>query len=637
MANLSLVTAPGRGLLALVLSLAAACGVRAQGIESVLSPGRVIQAHAKWENECAKCHVRFDRKGQDRVCMDCHKEIGQDVRGRTGYHGRMEPQACRGCHTDHKGPQARIIEFDPQRFDHGLADFALRGKHAKARCEACHEPAKKYRQAASDCVSCHRKDDVHKGSLGPKCADCHTENSWKEAKFDHSKTAFPLTGRHIDARCADCHRNKANYKDTPRTCNGCHKKDDDGPKGHKGRHGEKCGSCHDTRAWQPSTFNHDTATKYPLRGQHRSVKCGSCHTAPLYDAKPASDCHACHRKDDKHKGTLGTDCARCHTERDWKGGSTRFDHDKTAFPLRGKHTTARCESCHKSTLFKEAPKDCIGCHRSDDKHEGTLGDKCGDCHTERDWKNTSGRFDHDKTGFRLRNAHAAPKVECKACHKDLKSLRRTAKDCDSCHRKDDRHDGQQGRQCEQCHDDKSWKVPGFNHARTRFPLVGRHALVVCKDCHATPRFKDAPRECYGCHKKDDKHKLAFGMRCDSCHNERAWSLWEFDHDRRTRYPLDPTHRKLACASCHTQPAPAGKDAAPVGNQCVACHRKDDVHDGGFGPACQKCHVTETWKKVSNRTSLRQPFTPDLARSMAGGLSCRLSRLSQPRSPWEWMP
>ena len=114
--------------LALALALLGGRVVLAQGIESVLSPGRLIQGHAKWENDCAKCHVRFDRKAQDRLCLDCHQEVAQDVRGRSGYHGRMAPQACRDCHTDHKGATARIVELDTRRFDHRLTDFMLRGK-----------------------------------------------------------------------------------------------------------------------------------------------------------------------------------------------------------------------------------------------------------------------------------------------------------------------------------------------------------------------------------------------------------------------------------------------------------------------------------------------------------------------------
>jgi Class III cytochrome C family len=591
--------------LALLLTAAAA---QAQGIESVLSPGKVIQGHVKWEDECAACHVKFDRNAQDRLCMDCHKDVGQDMRAKAGFHGRNKPQACRNCHTDHKGRDAKIAEFDQRQFDHALTDYALRGKHQKVECAKCHQPKKKWRDAPSDCLACHRSDDVHKGSLGPKCADCHTESSWKEAKFDHDKTRFPLTGKHVDTQCTDCHKKGVDYKEAPRTCIGCHKKDDDSSKGHKGQYGEKCDSCHGTKAWKPSTFNHDTDTKYALRGKHRNTKCGDCHTGHLYKVEVPTDCYSCHKKDDKHKETLGRDCGACHTERDWKE-KAKFDHAKTRFPLLGKHADVKCDACHKSTMFKEAPRECIGCHKKDDKHEGTLGEGCASCHGERDWKTTRGRFDHDKTEFRLRNAHAAPKVECKACHQDLKSFRKTPTDCYSCHKKDDKHEAQLGRDCAQCHDDKSWRVPGFNHARTRFPLVGRHVPVACKECHLTPRYKDAPSDCYSCHKKDDKHKLVFGVKCDSCHNARAWGLWDYDHTKRARFVLDGGHAKLACDRCHTKPAPSGKASAQVGDTCVACHRRDDVHDGAFGAACEQCHYTDRWKRIRSRVGQAEDPAP----------------------------
>jgi len=584
----------------------------AQTIESVLRPGDLIQGHAKWEEDCTKCHVRFDRAAQDRLCMDCHKEVGQDMRERTGYHGRLKPQACRSCHTDHKGRTARIVELDTKRFDHTQTDYVLRGKHAKVECDKCHEPSKKYRQAASDCNACHRKDDVHKGSLGPKCADCHTESDWKEAKFDHDKTRFALKGKHVDTKCVDCHKKGAEYKDAPRTCIGCHKRDDDGAKGHKGLFGERCDSCHGAKAWKPSTFNHDTDTRYALRGKHRSTKCADCHTGHLYKDKVGTTCIDCHKKDDDgakgHKGSLGRDCAACHTETGWKE-KAKFDHDKTKFPLLGKHIDTKCDACHKSTNYKEAPKDCIGCHKKDDKHEATLGTKCESCHVERDWKTTTTRFDHDKTKFKLRNAHAAKTVPCKACHIDLKHYRNTPTDCYACHKKDDKHEGQQGTKCESCHGDRDWKVGDFDHRKTRFALLGKHIAVKCADCHVTPRYKDAPRDCWSCHKKDDKHKLKFGVACESCHNARAWGLWDYDHARRAKYTLDGAHAKLACETCHKQPAPAGKAAAEVGNTCIACHRRDDTHDGAFGPVCEQCHVTDHWKRIRNRVGAeprRQP-------------------------------
>ena len=580
----------------------------AQNLESVLAPGKLVQGHVKWEEDCKACHVRFDRAAQDKLCMDCHKDVGQDVNTGRGYHGlqlRAKPQACRSCHTDHKGRTARIVDFDPQKFDHRQSDFALRGKHVDTACKDCHLPAKQYRDAASDCNACHKKDDVHKGSLGPRCADCHNESRWPEAKFDHGKTRFALSGKHGEAACGDCHKDKANYKDAPRTCIGCHKKADDGPKGHKGQYGERCDSCHNAKAWKPATFNHDLDTKYALKGQHKRTACADCHTGPLplYRQKLATDCNSCHKKDDKHEGTLGPRCDSCHSENDWKVDARdkrRFDHDRTDFPLLGKHVETRCDACHKRTKYKEAPKTCIGCHQAHDKHEANLGTDCGACHNERVWKDTKGRFDHDRTRFKLRNAHAKAGLACKACHQSLRQFRHTATDCYSCHKGDDKHETQLGRDCASCHSDRDWKVAKFNHNQTRFALLGRHAAVVCKNCHATPRFKDAPRDCLGCHQKDDSHKQVFGENCASCHNARGWPTWNFDHNTRSRYRLDGAHVKVACEACHTRPAPKGQDAAPLASTCVSCHRKDDVHDGGFGPVCAQCHSTEHWKKLLQR-------------------------------------
>ena len=604
-------------LLCLLACLCLAPDAKAQGIESIVSPGKLVQSHAKVDDECKQCHTKFDRKAQDGLCMDCHKDVGADVRAKAGFHGKMKQQSCRTCHTDHKGRVALIADFDKKKFDHTPTDFSLRAKHQKVECAKCHVAGKKFRDAPVECNGCHRKDDVHKGSLGPKCADCHNENLWKEAKFDHDATRFALTGKHVDTKCADCHKN-TNYKETPQNCYACHRKDDDGQKGHKGQYGEKCENCHNAKVWKPSTFNHDADTRYALRGKHRTTGCADCHSGHLYRVKVSQECNSCHKKDDKHKESLGKECGNCHTERNWKE-SPKFDHEETTFPLLGKHAKTECKECHKSAMFKEAPKECMGCHKKDDKHVGNLGEKCGECHAERDWKSTEGRFNHDKTQFKLRNGHADSKIKCNACHKDLRSYRNTAMDCISCHKKDDKHQDQLGSKCEQCHGDKSWKTTQFDHSRSRFALTGRHITTPCKDCHETLRYKDAPKDCFSCHKNKDIHKEKFGMRCENCHNTRAWSVWDFDHDRRSTYRLDGAHRKVACESCHKQPAPKGKNAALVGAACIACHANEDAHDGQFGNRCEQCHAAESWKKIKNRVGSTVPAetTAAVKRSLFG--------------------
>jgi hypothetical protein len=191
----------------------------AQSLESALAPGPVIKDHVKAEDECSNCHLRFSPAAQDRLCMVCHKEVGVDLQKHTGWHGRQKPQACRSCHTDHRGRDMKIAEFDTKAFDHRQTDYVLKGKHETTECKSCHTAGRKFREAAPDCLGCHKKDDKHKGSLGKLCGDCHTEQDWKEAKVDHDKTKFPLTGKHVDAKCDACHKTKV-YNEAPTTCIG---------------------------------------------------------------------------------------------------------------------------------------------------------------------------------------------------------------------------------------------------------------------------------------------------------------------------------------------------------------------------------------------------------------------------------
>jgi hypothetical protein len=505
------------GLLA-VFGTVGAPHARADSFESVLMPGKVIEGHVKLESDCKSCHVRFNKAAQTQLCLDCHKDVARDVQAHGGYHGRIKEQECRVCHTDHKGRDMNIAPVDPTTFDHNLTDFVLKGGHTgnKIRCEDCHKPKAKFRDAPMACIACHKKDDKHKGALGDKCEDCHTDLNWKKTKFDHSKTKFPLTGKHVDVPCKDCHKDPK-YKGAPLACVACHKKDDD-KKGHKGKFGDKCGTCHTDRDWKSMKFDHDRDTKYPLKGKHRQTKCTTCHAGFLYKEKTPTTCIACHKKDDDkkgHKGKFGDKCEKCHTEKDWK--ITTFNHDRdTKYPLKGKHAEIKCNTCHKGFLYKEkTPTACFACHEKDDKHKGQEGKKCESCHNERDWKQA--KIDHDLTRFPLLGKHA--KVECKKCH--LTPAFRDAKTaCVACHEKDDEHKYKLGPRCETCHNAVSWKSWKFDHNKqTTYVLDGGHVGIQCEACHDKPmKIKvSLSRNCVSCHEAEDVHNGGFGRQCERCH------------------------------------------------------------------------------------------------------------------------
>src|SRR6202051_3198139 len=101
---------PLRVLLAMSL-LAALFGatarpVRAANVETLLMPGKVTQAHIKQEETCSNCHDRSNVRAQSSLCLDCHKDIAEDVRQHLRYHGRMTNAGvgeCKACHTEHSG------------------------------------------------------------------------------------------------------------------------------------------------------------------------------------------------------------------------------------------------------------------------------------------------------------------------------------------------------------------------------------------------------------------------------------------------------------------------------------------------------------------------------------------------------
>src|SRR5258708_38123140 len=102
----------------------------------------------------------------------------------------MPRQACAACHREHKGRNANIMPLDEKKFDHKLTNFELKDKHKEVKCDKCHLPKKKHREAPLDCYGCHKKDDKHKGAQGEKSEKCHNAKEWKEKNsvVDHNKT-----------------------------------------------------------------------------------------------------------------------------------------------------------------------------------------------------------------------------------------------------------------------------------------------------------------------------------------------------------------------------------------------------------------------------------------------------------------
>lgn len=491
-------------------------------LESLVMPGPLAMDHAKYEEDCSNCHSPFDQAKQDTLCIDCHKNVGVDIKMATGFHGRnplIPLSECSSCHTDHEGRDFDIVGLISEIFDHRLTDFPLIGNHAITACAQCHTEGQKFHEAKTGCISCHQEDDSHKGSMGEDCSSCHTANLWMDVKFDHGQTKFPLKGGHADVTCSNCHPD-TRYTETPVDCVSCHVNNDD----HEGRFGTKCETCHTDQSWQPLSFDHNKYSDFSLIGKHKTISCEACHTStsPLQDV--ATGCVDCHINVDVHKGQYGTDCKACHTESSWE--KSDFDHDvDTKFVLNGAHKQVNCFSCHSGgqVASEITSQTCVDCHGTDDVHRGKLGQNCQDCHSETLWtKNVT--FDHDFSSFPLVGLHSI--TACDDCHL-TQEYKDTKSNCSSCHIEEDIHKNTLSEACADCHNPNGWAFWQYDHnTQSDFALDGAHDGLACIACHTTPTNGKVTKasDCVDCHRADDIHNSRFGNQCDQCHISEDFNI-----------------------------------------------------------------------------------------------------------------
>ena len=591
-------------------------------VYSQISPGDLARPHAQLEGmlSCTKCHVLGDKVSNEK-CLDCHKEIKTRVDQKKGFHSSTEVKGkdCFSCHSDHHGRNFEIIRFDSEKFNHDLTGYKLTGAHIKADCNACHkddriesaELRKKentYLGLKTTCISCHK--DAHNNTLSTNdCAKCHDTEAFAPAPlFDHSKSKFPLKGKHKDVDCKRCHEitfvNSAlfqKFAGVPfNSCVVCHEDV------HNGEFGTNCKECHTEDSFQEfagrSSFDH-TTTRFPLVGKHLTLDCAKCHQLEAkarpdnvfqdYKYKDFNTCVTCH--DDVHEQKLGTDCRQCHVEESFQKIRNKkdFKHELTGYPLEGKHITVDCKKCHETKMTDPLEHNrCADCH--DDFHKGqfiteTLKPDCKECHSVEGFMGSLYTIEkHNKGPFPLVGAHLA--TPCFACHKKEEewSFKNIGQNCIDCH--DDVHKGlitekyYPQNTCNQCHTPDAWAEVAFDHKQTTFELEGKHASTSCTSCHVpdtltiTTRkvgFTGLKTECTSCHENvHDTQFEADGVTdCKRCHAFEAWKPSNFDHST-ARFALEGAHKNVACVECHKEEVQDGKKVVQYKLEqfeCATCH------------------------------------------------------------------
>lgn len=352
-------------------------------------------------------------------CISCHED----------YHKGSLGKNCEGCHNTEKFNEVK-------KFDHDKTNFKLTGEHLTVECSKCHpveiingiKQTKFKGLSFSNCTPCH--SDVHKGGLGKDCKSCHITKSFKlinQSSFDHSKTRFPLIGRHNVVKCNECHKGSISNKPTFSKCTDCHQDF------HKGDFTKNniitdCKNCHSESGFTPSLFTIEqhNKLKFRLDGAHLAIPCVNCHKVEEQwkFRFASSDCQSCHQNvhgnELTEKFLPGNNCQTCHNTSFWR--TVSFNHSGTNFELLGKHKNIECRNCHYKVAsdgkikfkFVSLGSDCIECHKDVHFSQFDVAGKsdCVRCHSFEDWKPE--KFDHNKTRFSLEGAHS--KLNCSKCH-----------------------------------------------------------------------------------------------------------------------------------------------------------------------------------------------------------------------------
>ena len=645
----------------------ASTGFKLQG-QHALVKCRSCHASFKFketDNQCVGCHDDLHRSELGANCDRCHTPQSWVIPDMAQRHtrtafplvGQHLTADCRACHpnqqkhqyvgvrtecyschvADYEGSQApnhRAAGFGTDcsqchavnaprwggGFDHARTGFPLVGAHATTPCSRCHV-GNNFHNAGTQCISCHQQD--YTAATSPKhtgfstdCLGCHTMTAWRPASFDHSKTAFPLTGAHRSASCNRCHANGV-FAGTPTQCVSCHQQNYASAANpvHSPGMSNDCAPCHTTTGWRPSTFEH-TRTNFQLTGAHATVACNQCHKNGVFAGTPAL-CSGCHQAQanavvsPSHSG-FPNDCATCHTTTAWRPST--FDHARTNFQLTGAHLAVACTQCHANGVFVGTQSQCSGCHQPDanavvnPSHAGFPAD-CATCHTTTAWRPST--FDHARTNFQLTGAHLA--VACNQCHKNA-VYAGTPTTCGNaaCHLPDYTsatnpvHGTGFSTDCVSCHTTTAWRPATFDHSKASFPLTGAHVTTGCAQCHKNGIYTGTPNTCgnAGCHLTQYNATMApshvaaaFPLECQVCHTTTAWKPSTWNHD--PYFPISAGSRHSpgrwnACTDCHTVPTNY------TSFSCIDCHAHstksivDEHHKEVSGysynsAACYHCH------------------------------------------------
>ncbi len=464
-------------------------------------------------------------------------------------------------------------------------------------------------------------------------------------KFDHSQTGFPLTGAHIQARCASCHVDGV-YKGTPHDCASCHV---------AGNHMgavfkntthiptfDNCDRCHQTNAWTPiKPYDHIGVAPGTCQNCHNSkggatgkpsghiattASCDSCHKTsdwkqlaagglmPANHLPTNQACSLCHNQANfvpgkmNHAGIV-TGCSNCHNGQIFVGVTPRskpVDHLPTNMP---------CELCHSSSNFTTF---VIPTSPTMMNHAGIVNN-CSLCHTGQTF--AVGITPKQKSD--APTTHMTTSSDCSACHTSTTTFLManlttppighlpTTQVCSTCHSAGFgpgsgvmTHTGIVSG-CASCHNGQVFtgvtpKSKPVNHLPTSMP---------CETCHSPTSTNPG-----GFAGTLMKH-TGIVSGCTNCHNGQSF----FGVTPVSKPVGPPSHvpTSMSCETCHSSSnfvsfliptSPSMMNHTGIVSGCATCHGAAGVgipfygvtptfqsssHQPTGSTPCESCHSSTT--------------------------------------------
>jgi hypothetical protein len=385
----------------------------------VYSSGRMSEAHAVLEAQCAACHVQtagaFSAKASDAACLSCHdgpihhaaqtKTIGcaechTEHRGRVNI-ATAKNESCAQCHGNLKTSSgAPKYAAHIESFEDGHPEFAVLRENARASGTIRVNHA------------IHMKP-IRRGPNGPsvqlECGDCHqpavTAAEWKyaDARYTSASTSYSsddlvLTTKAgtLPSPTAPSGREGMAPVKFPTACAGCHslafdKRFTEGVPHDKPEviHAFLLKKFSEYIAAHPAELREvrdpgRDLTGKPVQAAVRVYTPKEWVAARITDAEELlwrKTCKQCHALTNGAEENNLPQVEPARTRVKWMPHA-KFDHDA--------HRGFACANCHEKTLSSTETSDvllpgiatCKTCHAPGPEHAES---RCFECHTYHDW------------------------------------------------------------------------------------------------------------------------------------------------------------------------------------------------------------------------------------------------------------